>query len=136
MRLASAEGCAPGWSKEVYNFDLCSTFNQCVSEFSVNVSRWERLKAIPGTDGNSRWTLPVGWNEIETAKAMFKKDNIDGITRSLLTRKLCWAMFNVPLAAIAFGGTLLMTIGLIAAFVDKEGPKLEPFSKEMLEPLD
>jgi hypothetical protein len=115
LRLASAERCAPGWSKGLIEFDLCSTFSQCVDDVSSGISRWEKLKAVRGSSGIAYWTLPVGWNEMRTADAILRSEASAQKTDWLLTDKRYWAVFNITLSGIVAAGWLLITIGFTAS---------------------
>jgi hypothetical protein len=66
--------CAPGWTKDLFVFQVCSEFKKCTDTFKDNSTFWTTIGAhqVSVEGGVEIWELPKGWNNVDVLESELK----------------------------------------------------------------
>jgi hypothetical protein len=114
LKLATVEGCAPGWGKALFQDEYCAYFKLCVADYQEKTTRWAKIGAVNITEpgGSQRFQLPVNWNDMDKFESLVKSEQRSNAATSLIISPLYWVSFHAPLFAIEIAGWVLLVAGM------------------------
>jgi hypothetical protein len=120
LQLRKIEGCAPGWTRSLFNDLFCANFEKCKADFETSTNKWAKFGGVNISQPNESQTfqLPRGWNSPDKLEEYLKSQSQSDLHLALLTQPKSWYVFNTPLFAISIVGWILLIVGIIVGLLN------------------